>query len=578
MGEEEKEQQKIHDAGKKGGQVAGKAAGKAGKKLGKKLAKHIAKLAIKAGRALATKILANPYSWIVIGIILIVIIVILALTTIFGNVSGGDLDGHGGINEQDEALKQEYQDAADTVFPGVKTESGEELKYRLHWGLIYSVDFYSAETQEVNHEMPYNDLEELAEDLAPVFEYETSTVTITTETEEEKEKELENGETETVTETVTETEEKEVQLLTDADTVKGSYAYSYEWDETTTENDNMKVTVEKKVISGIDFEQDYSRLDAILKDKMDEDTITDDDREMVLHTGETAGTGAPALGFLMGRPTITANSLGGIDISSLPEEWRQAFEDAGGEYNVDPNILMAVAFMESTFRPDAVGPPNPSGELARGMMQFLPSTFDSIGVDGNNDGEKDIFDPIDSIFSAAKYLDYLDISEDAHQALYQYSGGSHEYAEEAIQLSRTVMTSGGGGQLAWPTPTSSNITSTYGTRADPVTGEQSFHNGIDVGASCGTPIVAAASGTVSDSGPASGYGQWIVINHSGGLTTIYGHMYEEDLLVDAGDTVQQGQMISRVGDNGKSTGCHLHFQLEQNKQSVNPMTFLNMSF
>ncbi|MET9490024.1 M23 family metallopeptidase [Nocardia sp. NPDC006630] len=90
------------------------------------------------------------------------------------------------------------------------------------------------------------------------------------------------------------------------------------------------------------------------------------------------------------------------------------------------------------------------------------------------------------------------------------------------------------------------------------------HKGTDYAAPEGTPIYAAMDGVVAESGPASGFGDWIVIDHNiDGATwsTVYGHMYEQDLLVHAGDHVSAGQLISRVGTNGESSGPHLHFEV-----------------
>jgi murein DD-endopeptidase MepM/ murein hydrolase activator NlpD len=85
------------------------------------------------------------------------------------------------------------------------------------------------------------------------------------------------------------------------------------------------------------------------------------------------------------------------------------------------------------------------------------------------------------------------------------------------------------------------------------------HDGVDLAAPIGTPIYAAGPGTVTESGPASGYGQWIRIKHSDGAVTEYGHMSER--FVNVGDTVTGGQHIANVGNEGQSTGPHLHFEV-----------------
>lgn len=114
------------------------------------------------------------------------------------------------------------------------------------------------------------------------------------------------------------------------------------------------------------------------------------------------------------------------------------------------------------------------------------------------------------------------------------------------------------GKAMLPLPAGSYYISSYfGYRNDPITGEQKYHNGVDMAAPLGTPIYAINDGYVLYSGAASGYGNWIVIDH-GDYYSIYGHMYDDELYVSAGQTVKRGQNIAAVGSNGRSTGAHLH--------------------
>lgn len=103
------------------------------------------------------------------------------------------------------------------------------------------------------------------------------------------------------------------------------------------------------------------------------------------------------------------------------------------------------------------------------------------------------------------------------------------------------------------------ISSHYGWRTHPITGKRKLHNGTDFAAPRNTPIYAMEDGFVLFSGPASGYGNWIVIRHDNGLYSGYGHMYANQLFVKAGERVQRGQKIAGVGSAGESTGNHLHF-------------------
>src|SRR5699024_9221593 len=108
------------------------------------------------------------------------------------------------------------------------------------------------------------------------------------------------------------------------------------------------------------------------------------------------------------------------------------------------------------------------------------------------------------------------------------------------------------------------LTSEYGPRVHPISGENSFHTGTDFAAPDGTPILAAADGTVTVAEFSGGYGGLIVIEHQiAGQTvaTAYGHMWEHGIHVTAGDRVTAGQHIGDIGSSGNSTGPHLHFQV-----------------
>lgn len=117
-------------------------------------------------------------------------------------------------------------------------------------------------------------------------------------------------------------------------------------------------------------------------------------------------------------------------------------------------------------------------------------------------------------------------------------------------------------------PLSGSITSEFGTRADPFTGEQKFHAGIDIGAAEGTPVGAAGAGEVSMAGWYGGYGNAVMIDHGNGLQSLYGHL--SAIMVSVGDLVTQLQTIGLVGSTGNSTGPHLHFELRQDGTPIDP--------
>jgi hypothetical protein len=134
----------------------------------------------------------------------------------------------------------------------------------------------------------------------------------------------------------------------------------------------------------------------------------------------------------------------------------------------------------------------------------------------------------------------------------------------------------GGTSYAWPVPYIRNITSPFGERRG-----NEKHLGIDIADSQGEsftanqPIYAMADGTITAAGPASGYGQWIVIQHTDELMSIYGHV-EPMMDVHAGETIAKGQRIGHIGRGivGNSSGPHLHFQIERNGQPVSPLNYV----
>lgn len=138
--------------------------------------------------------------------------------------------------------------------------------------------------------------------------------------------------------------------------------------------------------------------------------------------------------------------------------------------------------------------------------------------------------------------------------------------------SNNLSTQYAGGQLGWPAPGYYTITSPFGNRTDPISGFSSFHRGMDIGCPYNTTIIAANSGTVVYSGWHNSYGYYLIIDHGGGIATLYAH--NNKLLVSTGDTVTKGQAVSLSGSTGYSTGPHLHFEVRVNGQVTNPMGYL----
>ena len=127
--------------------------------------------------------------------------------------------------------------------------------------------------------------------------------------------------------------------------------------------------------------------------------------------------------------------------------------------------------------------------------------------------------------------------------------------------------------MTWPSPSCHIITSNYGWRLHPTLGYEKLHTGIDIGAAYGSKIVAAKSGTVVTATSNRAYGNYVVINHGGGVCTLYAH--QSALAVSAGQHVNEGDLIGYVGSTGYSTGPHLHFEVIINGATTNPLGYIS---
>lgn len=297
----------------------------------------------------------------------------------------------------------------------------------------------------------------------------------------------------------------------------------------------------------------------------------------------TAGATAQAIDGV-GAPSM-------LRAGSVPAAYEPMVLRAAGTCpGITGPLLAAQLDAESGWNPRALSPAG-----AQGLAQFLPSTWASEGVDGDGDGTADPFNPADAIASQAAYLckllaavtadpqlagDRLELALAAYNAglgAVQRHRGLPPYPETQDYLRRirhllatyadpAGTAPGAGPPGSWVrTVSSAPITSGYGPRWG------RLHAGIDFGAPVGTPVYAASGGTVLAAGPASGYGQWVKLAHPGGVTTVYGHI--SGWTVTVGQPVTAGQLIAYSGNEGRSTGPHLHFETWSNNQPVDPVAF-----
>ena len=172
------------------------------------------------------------------------------------------------------------------------------------------------------------------------------------------------------------------------------------------------------------------------------------------------------------------------------------------------------------------------------------------------------------------YISRLSEEEKAKQAQIdeitaQYDNINQQILELALQGLDTNYI---GGALAWPVPGYTKITSNYGMRVHPITGQYKLHTGVDISAPLGANFVAANDGIVTKAEYNTAYGNMVIIDHGGGISTLYAHGSE--ILVKVGQTVKRNDAILKVGSTGYSTGPHAHFEVRINGVVTNPIEYI----
>ncbi|MGI5132656.1 M23 family metallopeptidase [Pseudonocardia sp. CA-107938] len=198
---------------------------------------------------------------------------------------------------------------------------------------------------------------------------------------------------------------------------------------------------------------------------------------------------------------------------------------------------------------DQVAPAGLASTLATELPQTAASAVDHIA-------------PEPQIADAAALIKAADLNQAAQQAAAQKASADKAAADKAAADAAPALSLGGGVQMIV-----GRITSGFGGRWGTV------HQGLDIAAPIGTPIHVPEGGTVISSGPASGFGLWVRVQHPDGTITVYGHINRS--FVKVGQKVNAGDVIAETGNRGQSTGPHLHIGVMQNGQYVNPQPWLD---
>jgi len=172
------------------------------------------------------------------------------------------------------------------------------------------------------------------------------------------------------------------------------------------------------------------------------------------------------------------------------------------------------------------------------------------------------------------YISKLTIEEQGLQAQIDQYNSQVAMIESEIKLLtlNSISEDYIGGAMIWPIPGYTQITSQFGMRVHPITGAYKLHTGVDVGAPMGASFVAAANGVVVKATYNHAYGNMVIIDHGGGVQTLYAHGSE--IIAQLGQTVSAGDEVLKVGSTGYSTGPHAHFEIRINGQTVNPIDYL----
>lgn len=211
-------------------------------------------------------------------------------------------------------------------------------------------------------------------------------------------------------------------------------------------------------------------------------------------------------------------------------------------------------------------------ETNKSMLESQKSEYNLIKA--NYQKQKTIMDNARKI--RREYVDQLNESE--KQLLAQID--EYKRQIDAIEMEIAQITSSSivldskyiGGEMAWPVPGHTKISSNYGMRTHPITGIYKLHSGVDISASTGTDFIAANDGIVTKADYNTAYGNMVIIDHGGGISTLYAHGSE--IMVKTGQVVKKGDVVLKVGATGYATGPHAHFEVRIDGKPTNPLPYI----
>ena len=246
-------------------------------------------------------------------------------------------------------------------------------------------------------------------------------------------------------------------------------------------------------------------------------------------------------------------------------KWREVLKDQQAvieevrfeaENNIEASAARIAQLQARIVRLDALG------ERLTKIGRLEEGEFDFSGTPamGGPENSLDI-----ASYEPPAYMDLLDqLARDIEDREQQLGVLETLLADQKMQ--RDVFLAGRPVKTGW-------MSSGFGQRIDPITGKQAWHNGVDFAGKDGADVIAVAAGVVVYSGPRSGYGKMVEINHGSGYSTRYGH--HKALTVKAGDIVRKGEVIGLMGSSGRSTGPHVHFEVFKNGRIVDPASYIH---